>query len=343
MKKLLNTLYILSEDVYLGLDGDNVAAWKGKTITGRIPLHTLASIVSFSYKGASPSLMGECADRGINLVFFSPRGKFLARTSGATKGNLLLQKRQYEICADESIGVEVARNLLLGKVFNARWVIERAKRDHPLQVDAEKLRLRSQELVRYIGELKVADSLETLRGVEGAAARSYFDAFDELILTDKQEFHFGGRSRRPPTDRVNALLSFGYALMSSDYASALEGVGLDPRAGFLHTDRPGRRSLALDMVEELRSVFVDRTVLSAINRRVVAPSDFDVYQDGAVLLNEKGRKAFLEVWQSKKRDTIRHPYLDEKIEWGLVPHVQSLLLARYIRGDIDGYPPFLWK
>lgn len=343
MKKLLNTLYILSEDAYLALDGDNVVAWRGNTLAGRIPLHTLASIVSFSYKGASPSLMGECADRGINLVFYSPRGRFLARVSGATKGNFLLQKRQYEICADESLSVEIARNLLLGKVFNARWVIERAKRDHPLQVDVEKLKLRSRELARHAGELKMADSLESLRGIEGAAARSYFDVFDELILTDKQEFHFEGRSRRPPADRVNALLSFGYSLLSSDYASALEGVGLDSRAGFLHTDRPGRRSLALDMVEELRSVFVDRAVLSAINKHIVVPSDFKVCQDGAVLLNEKGRKAFLEIWQSKKKDVIRHPYLDEKIEWGLVPHIQSLLLARYIRGDIDGYPPFLWK
>ena len=343
MKKLLNTLYILSEDAYLALDGENVVAWKDKTIAGRIPLHTLTSIVCFSYKGASPALMGECASRGLDLVFFSPRGRFLARTSGMNKGSLLLQKRQYEICSDEKLCCEIARNMLLGKVFNARWVIERAKRDHPLQVDLERLKARSQELARYLDELKMTDDLGALRGIEGAAARSYFDVFNELILTDRGEFHFEDRSRRPPTDKVNAMLSFGYSLLSSDYASALEGVGLDSRSGFLHADRPGRSSLALDMVEELRSAFVDRVVLSAINKRIVGPADFDVYQDGAVLLNEKGRKAFLEVWQAKKKDVIRHPYLGEKIEWGLVPHVQSLLLARYIRGDIDGYPPFLWK
>lgn len=343
MKKLLNTLYILSDDVYLALDGENVVAWKGKEITGRIPLHTLESIASFSYKGASPSLMGGCAERGIDLAFFTPRGRFLARTSGMTKGNLLLRKRQYELAADEKSSCAIARNMLLGKVFNARWVIERTKRDHPLQVDLEKLKLRSQELAKYLDELKVANGLEALRGIEGSAARSYFDVFNELILINKDEFYFDERNRRPPTDKVNALLSFGYSLLSSDYASALEGVGLDPRAGFLHADRPGRSSLALDMVEELRNVFVDRAVLSAINKRVVGPDDFEVCQDGAVLLNDNGRKAFLEAWQAKKKDVIRHPYLDEKIEWGLVPHIQALLLARYLRGDIDGYPPFLWK
>ena len=343
MKRLLNTLYILSEDVYLALDGENVVALKGGVIAGRVPLHTLNSIDCFSYKGASPSLMGECVSRGIDFAFFSPRGRFLARTSGMTKGNLLLRKRQYEICADEILGREIARNMLLGKVFNARWVLERAKRDHPLQVDIERIKRRSLELSRYLQELKIADNLDRLRGIEGAAARSYYDVFNELVMANEEHFRFVDRKRRPPTDRINAMLSFGYSLLSSEYASALEGVGLDHRAGFLHADRPGRSSLALDMVEELRSVFVDRAVLSAINKRIVGPEDFDIAQDGAVHLDAKGRKAFLEVWQSKKKDVIRHPYLDEKIQWGLVPHIQALLLARFIRGDIDGYPPFLWK
>lgn len=343
MKRLLNTLYVLSEDAYLSLDGDNVVVHKGQMVAGRFPLHTLEAIQCFTYKGASPSLMGACAERGVELAFFSPRGRFLARTTGVSNGNVLLRRRQYELAESDAARCEVARGVLTGKLFNARWVLERAKRDHPLQVDAEKVVARCAELAGYLRDVRGAESVESLMGIEGSAARSYFDVFNELIVAQKDDFYFGGRSRRPPLDRVNAMLSFGYSLLSSNYASALEGVGLDAYVGYLHSDRPGRASLALDMVEELRSVFVDRLVVSCINKRVVGPDDFDVCQDGAVHLNDEGRKAFLGAWQKKKQDVIRHPYLDEKVPWGLVPHVQAMLLARYMRGDLDGYPPFLWK
>ena len=343
MKRLLNTLYVLSEDAYLALDGDNVVVHKGQDVAGRFPLHTLESIQCFSYKGASPGLMGACAERGIDLAFFTPHGRFLARTQGMSNGNVLLRRRQYKLTEDHTASCAIAKNILVGKLFNARWVLERAKRDHPLQVDIEKVAARCSELDGYLHDVRNAESVESLRGVEGSAARSYFDVFNDLIVAQKEEFNFDGRSRRPPMDRVNAMLSFGYSLLSSNYASALEGVGLDAYVGYLHADRPGRASLALDMVEELRSVFVDRLVVTCINKRVIGPADFDVFQDGAVRLNDEGRRAFLGAWQKKKQDVIRHPYLDEKVPWGLVPHVQAMLLARYMRGDLDGYPPFLWK
>lgn len=343
MKRLLNTLYVLSEDAYLSLDGDNVVVHKGQMVAGRFPLHTLEAIQCFTYKGASPSLMGACAERGVELAFFSPRGRFLARTTGVSNGNVLLRRRQYELAGDDAARCEIARSILTGKLFNARWVLERAKRDHPLQIDTEKVTARCVELADYLHDVRDAESVESLMGIEGSAARSYFDVFNELIVAQKEDFCFGGRSRRPPLDRVNAMLSFGYSLLSSNYASALEGVGLDAYVGCLHSDRPGRASLALDMVEELRGVFVDRLVVSCINKRIVGPDEFNVYQDGAVRLNDEGRKAFLGAWQKKKQDVIRHPYLDEKVPRGLVPHVQAMLLARYMRGDLDGYPPFLWK
>lgn len=343
MKRLLNTLYVLSDDAYLSIDGENVAVRKGQTTAGRFPLHTLEAIQCFTYKGASPSLMGACAKRGIELTFFSPRGRFLARATGMSNGNVLLRRRQYELAGNDGARCEIARSILTGKLFNARWVLERAKRDHPLQIDVKRIAARCSELARYLCDARSAESVESLMGIEGAAARSYFDVFNELIVAQKDEFGFNGRSRRPPLDRVNAMLSFGYSLLSGSYASALEGVGLDAYVGYLHADRPGRTSLALDMVEELRSVFVDRLVLSCINRRVVGPDDFDMSQNGAVRLNGEGRKAFLRAWQKKKQDVIRHPYLEEKVPWGLVPHVQAMLLARCMRGDLDGYPPFLWK
>lgn len=343
MKRLLNTLYVLTEDSYLSLDGENVVVKRGDGIAGRFPLHTIESIQCFSYKGASPRLMGECARRSVDLAFFSPRGRFLARTTGQAHGNVLLRKRQHQLSNDEMACCAFAKNILMGKLFNSRWVLERAKRDHPLQVDVEKITRRSSELKQGLSEIRRSCSLEELRGIEGSAAKSYFDAFNELIVVQRDDFQFMGRTRRPPRDRVNAMLSFGYALLSNNYASALEGVGLDSFIGFLHADRPGRVSLALDMVEELRTVFVDRVVVSCINGRVVTADDFESYQDGSYYLNERGRKAFLSVWQKRKQQKICHPYLEERIPWGLVPHVQSMLLARCIRGDLEEYPPFMWK
>lgn len=343
MKRLLNTLYVTSEDAYLSLDGDNVLVSKDRQKIGRFPLHTLESIVYFGRSGASVGIIGVCADRGIDLVFFSPNGKFLARTVGESRGNVLLRKEQYRIAGDADESLAIARNCIRAKIFNARWVIERACRDHPLQVDVKAMKRSSSELVGYIGDAAVAASVDELRGIEGSAARCYYRVFDQLIFGDKETFHFEGRNRRPPKDPVNALLSFSYSMLTSTYASALEGVGLDPYVGFMHSLRPGRKSLALDLVEELRSVYADRVVLTCLNTRVLNKTHFEKRENGAVYLTDGGRKAFLNVWQLKKRETLTHPYLEEKVPWGLIPHVQAMLLARCVRGDLDGYPPFMWK
>ena len=343
MKKLLNTLYVLSEDVYLALDGENVVLLREEETAGRFPLHTLEQIISFSYKGASPALMGACARREIELSFYTPRGRFLARTAGASYGNVLLRKEQYRISDDEERSLAYSRAMILGKVFNCRWSLERTVRDHGMRVDSEKIKDVSAELRQGMQKLRGCDTFESLRGIEGELASRYFAVFDDLIINQKDDFQFHGRSRRPPLDHVNALLSFAYSLLANDCADALEGVGLDSYVGFLHTDRPGRQSLALDLMEELRGIMADRFVLTLINRKIVKEEHFERQGEGAVLLNETGRKQFLQAWQQHKKEVISHPFLEEKIPWGLVPHVQAMLLARTIRGDLEGYPPFLWK
>lgn len=343
MKQLLNTLHVMSESAYLTLDGENVVAKKEGREAGRIPLHTLQSVISFSYMGASPALLGACAERGIGCSFFTPRGKFLARVQGPAQGNVLLRRTQYRWSDDEAASIAVARNFILGKVFNSRWVLERALRDHALRIDADSVRSASSTLKGSIAKVKECCDMDSLRGFEGDAAAAYFGVFDELILRDKEMFHFASRKRRPPTDPVNAMLSLFYTVLSSDCASALEGVGLDPYVGFMHGDRPGRQSLALDLMEELRPVVVDRFVATAINNRIVDSDCFERRESGEVRLKDEGRKALFAAWQNKKKETVSHPFLKEKIPWGLVPHVQALLLARCIRGDLDGYPPFFWK
>lgn len=343
MKHLLNTLYVTGENTYLSLDGENVLANREKEVVARFPLHTLDSIVSFSYPGASPALMGACAERGINLSFCTPRGRFLARCVGASQGNVLLRREQYRRADDEKAATEIARSFIFGKVYNARWSIERTKRDHGLRVDAEALTNASAMLKAQLPELLQTEAPDTLRGLEGLAAKTYFDVFDHLILNNKETFFFHGRSRRPPLDPLNALLSFTYSLLANDCAAALEAVGLDSYVGFMHTDRPGRRSLALDLMEELRPCIADRLVLSLVNSRQLQEKDFSLRENGSVLLTEEGRKTFLSAWQNHKRQELTHPYLKEKLPWGLVPHIQAQLLARLLRGDLDAYPPFLWK
>ena len=343
MKKLLNTLYITSPEHYLSLDGENVVVLDGEQTVGRLPLHNLEGIVSFGYRGASPALMGACAERNISLCFLTPQGKFLARVTREVEGNVILRKNQYEASLDEQKSCEIAKNCILGKVYNSRWILERALRDHALQIDSEKVS-RASEFMKYVLQrIRECTSLPELRGLEGEAAGLYFREFDELILQQKASFSFHGRNRRPPLDKVNALLSFSYTLLTGMMASALECVGLDPYVGFMHTDRPGRVSLALDMIEELRPVFADRFVLTLINRRIVTAKDFVTKENGAVLMNDEARKRILTEWQEKKKETITHPFLDEKVEWGMIPYVQAMLLARYLRGDIDAYPPLFWK
>ncbi len=319
VRKLLNTLYIMTEESYLVLDGENIVVQKDKQILGRFPLHTLENIVCFTYKGASPSLMGACAERNIGLSFYSPRGKFLARTVGKEYGNVLLRKEQYRISDREERSISYARNMITGKIFNTRWSIERTLRDHAYRVDANRLKHISDVLYETLPRARQASSLE------------------------KDVFEFKNRNRRPPLDNVNAILSFVYTVLAGEYINALLSVGLDPYVGFMHGDRPGRASLALDLMEETRPVLGERFVLTLINTKTIKNTHFEMRKDNAVMLNDEGRKVFFNAWQKHKKEIITHPYLKEKIEWGLLPYVQSLLLARTIRGDLEEYPPFLWK
>ena len=343
MRKLLNTLFVTSEDKYLALENQNVVVWNGDERVAQYPLIMLEGIVSFSYKGASPALMGACAERNILLTFLTPRGRFLARSCGMENGNVLLRRAQYRAADSSADACRIARNMIFGKVFNTRWIIERALRDHAMRVDTEALKQVSARMAAQLPSIETAEDLDILRGLEGNASADYFSVFNELILAQDTEFAFDGRNRRPPKDNVNAMLSFAYVLLANDCASALESAGLDAYVGFLHTDRPGRASLALDLMEELRGPAADRLVLTLINNRMIQDRHFDRREDGSVYLNADGRKILLTAWQNRKKEEITHPYLKEKIAWGLVPYAQSLLLARFLRGDLDGYPPFLWK
>lgn len=343
MKHLLNTLYVLTPESYLSLDGETVVISQEKKEVYRQPLHTLEGICCFSYAGASPALMGACAKKGVDLSFFSPHGRFLARTVGEERGNVLLRMKQHQIAADETQSCLYARGFILGKVYNSRWVLERATRDHPQRVPVERLKTISAQLAGTLPAIHDCTDLGQLRGLEGEAAQRYFDGFGSLILQQQEDFAFTGRSRRPPLDNINALLSFAYTLLARDCTSALDSVGLDPYVGFMHRARPGRSSLALDLMEELRSVYADRFVLSCVNQRILTAKHLTRQESGAVFLNDDGRKVFLKEWQKRKQEQIKHPFLEEKIPWGLVPYVQALLLARTLRGDMEEYPPFFWK
>lgn len=343
MRKLLNTLYITSPERYLRLDGENVVICEDKQELKRLPLHILSGIVTFGYTGVSPALMGACARRGISLCFMTRNGRFLASVQGEVQGNVILRKEQYRISDDLHRSAIIARNMILGKLYNTKWILERGTRDHSLQVDIESIKNVTAGLDESMRKLLTCEDIESIRGIEGNAASQYFSVADELILQNKEHFFLKTRNRRPPLDRVNAMLSFGYSLLANQCSSALSSVGLDPYVGFLHRDRPGRASLALDLMEELRPIMVDRFVYSLINRRVVSYGDFEEKENGAIIMTETGRKLFLESWQKKKAETIRHPFLEEKLEWGMVPFAQSLLLSRYVRKELDAYPVFLWK
>lgn len=343
MKKLLNSLFVTTENCYLSLENQNVIISKNKEKIAQFPLHTLESIISFSFSGASPSLMGECAKRKINLCFMDHNGKFLARVCGESYGNVYLRKNQYKISENQKESCIIARNMILAKVYNCKQVINRVIRDNKLRIDEAKLKAVSNHLSEYFPSIRNTVTLDTLRGIEGECAQQYFSIFNDFILNQKESFSFNSRSRRPPLDKVNALLSFGYSLLASECASALESVGLDSYIGFMHADRPGRKSLALDLMEELRPHVIDKFILSLINLKVVNDKHFITLDSGAVYLNDDGRKIFISNYQKRKQEMINHPYLNEKIEWGLVPYSQALLLARYLREDLDEYPPFMWK
>lgn len=343
MRKLGNVLYVTTPEAYLSLDGENVVIKKDDQRSMRLPIHNLELIVCFNYPGVSPALMGACAERGVGLSFLRPSGRFLARVSGRLQGNLLLRKKQYALSACPSASRAIAASCLAGKLTNSRTVIERVKRDHAMLVDVEALSEASSALREILKSVHYCQNIADLMGFEGRAARTYFSVFNQLILHQRSDFVFKERSRRPPLDNINALLSFLYALLASEMTSALEAVGLDPAVGYLHQDRPGRPSLALDLIEELRPVFADRLALSLINRKQINGQGFIRKESGGVLMDDETRKAVLKAWQERKKEEIIHPFLNERISFGLIPHTQAMLLARHLRGDLDAYPPFFWK
>lgn len=343
MKRLSNVLYITSPDAYLSLEGETICVKKEDQPGTRLPLHNLENIVCFNYQGVSPALMGACVERNVGLCFLTPHGRFLARVSGKVRGNVLLRKRQHEVSEDEALCLPIAASFLIGKLYNSRKVVERARRDHAMLVDIARLEKVSEYLKHTIRGLSGCETIDELMAYEGNAAKIYFGEFDQLILQQKDEFRFKERSRRPPLDRMNSLLSFFYTLLTNEVVSALETVGLDPYVGFLHADRPGRPSLALDVMEELRPIFADRLALSLVNRRQVTAEGFSQKESGGILMDDETRKIVLTAWQERKQEEIIHPYLKERIPFGLLPYVQAMLLARHLRGDLDAYPPFFWS
>ena len=345
MKPLLNTLYVTTQGAYLKRNNETVSVEFGKETLLRVPIHTLGGIVCFGRVSVSPPLMELCAERKVALTFLSERGRFMARIQGPVSGNVLLRREQYRRADNPDASTEIARAVVSAKVANCRNVLLRALRDRSDASDAGGLRIRSalDRLGNLLERLPREDSVDSVRGREGEAASVYFSVFDSLISSQKEDFRFEGRNRRPPLDPVNALLSFHYTLLAHDVASSLETVGLDPAVGFLHRDRPGRPGLALDLMEEFRPILGDRLVLSLINRRQVQIKGFEESESGAVQMDENTRKAVLTNYQKRKQEEITHPFLGEKVHVGLLPFIQASLLARHLRGDLDGYPPFIWR
>lgn len=344
MKKLLNTLYITTEGAALRKDGENLVAEVEGAERARVPLHMLSSLVVFGAVFVSPPLIQALAPRGVSIVLLDRAGRFQARVEGPVAGNVLLRRAQYRASDQPD---EIVRSIVSAKIANQRAVLQRALRDYGSEMDAsmrsevEAVVNRQAQILRRVAV--TTEGLDALRGCEGEAAQGYFAVFGTLVRSPDAEMRFDGRSRRPPLDPVNAVLSFLYTLLTHDCRSAAEGVGLDPAVGFLHRERPGRPSLALDLMEELRPIFADRLALSLINRRQLRSRDFERRDGGAVLLNEEGRRTVLTAWQERKKDERRHPFLDEMAPLGLVPHLQAQLLARYLRGDLDAYPPWIWS
>jgi CRISPR-associated protein Cas1 len=342
VRKLLNTLYVTTQGAYLARNGETVEVRVGDETRLALPIHTIEGIICFGRISCSPFLLGLCAERGVALSWLTEHGRFLARVTGPVSGNVLLRRRQYRAADIEDEASAIAGNCVAAKIANARIVLQRGARERGSDAP-EALRGAVDELTPMAGRVLAARSRDTIRGLEGDAARTYFGAFDGLVVEDKESFFFRERSRRPPLDNVNALLSFAYALLTHDVVGALESVGLDPQVGFLHTERPGRPSLALDLMEELRPVLADRFVVSLVNRRQVRANGFTRTESGAVTMDDETRREVLVAWQKRKLDEIVHPFLEEKVAMGLLPYVQSLLLARHLRGDLDDYPPFFWR
>ncbi|NLN90418.1 MAG: type I-C CRISPR-associated endonuclease Cas1 [candidate division WS1 bacterium] len=342
MRHLLNTLYVTTQGSYLSKEGETVCVRVEKETKLRLPFHNLGGVVCFGQVSCSPYLMGACAEKDILISFLTEHGRFLARVSGPVSGNVLLRRAQYR-CADApEFCASVAKSIVVGKVANSRAVLTRAVRDHPGEGTAP-LQEAAKHLRRVLNSMRETPELDSVRGIEGDAAREYFSVFDHLIVAQRDAFSFAGRSRRPPMDPVNALLSFIYTLVLHDVTAAIESVGLDPAVGYLHRDRPGRPGLALDLMEELRAYIADRLALSLINRRQVEAKGFDITESGGVTMDEETRKIVLKAYQKRKQEEITHPFIDEKMPLGLIPFVQALLFARLLRGELDAYPPFLWR
>ena len=343
MKRLLNTLFVTTQGAYLARKGETVIVRDGDETKLRVPLHTLGSIVCFGRVSCSPPLMHLCAEKDVAISFLSLHGRFYGRVEGPVSGNVLLRREQYRRADEPQSSAGIARPIVAAKIANSRKVLQRAARDHPDSVDTRSLRKATRRMARTLEKLEEPAPLDAVRGYEGEGGQTYFGVFDELITSQQDEFQFEGRNRRPPLDRVNSLLSFYYTLLLHDCVSALESVGLDPAVGYLHRDRPGRPGLALDLMEEFRAFLADRVALSLINRRQLTADDFRISESGAVTMTDDAREQVLVAYQERKQTEISHPFLDEKMATGLLPHCQALLLARHLRGDLDGYPPFMWK
>ncbi len=343
MKRHLNTLYVTTRGAHLGKDGETIVVRANDDLLLRVPFLTIASVVCFGNVSLTPALMAACAEHDVAVAFLSEHGRFLARIIGKTSGNVLLRREQYRRADRDSDTLGIARAIIAGKLVNSRMVLLRGARDRAGSDDVATLTHTAARMAAYLTALESASSLDEARGLEGAAAREYFGAFNALIAQQKETFTFTARSRRPPRDPLNALMSFVYTLVLHDLTAALEIHGLDPAVGFLHRDRPGRVGLALDLMEEFRPWLADRLVLTLINLRQLSESDFTVEETGGVTMTESGRKTVLVAYQKRKQDEVTHPFLNEKTTVGLLPSLQALLLARHLRGDLDGYPPFVWK
>ena len=343
MKKLQNSLYILTQGSYLCKEGETISVYVEKQLKQRFPAHNQANIFCFGNVMCSPALLGLCAEKGIGVSFFTENGRFLARVNGPVTGNVLVRRKQYRLSDDAEQRADIAKRFVAAKIVNCRTVLLRAVREYPAGTGITKIKETVCRLNEKLLVLEKTEPLDSIRGIEGDAARAYFGVFDDMIVGQKESFFFHGRSRRPPMDRVNAMLSFIYTIITHDIASALEGTGLDPAVGYLHADRPGRPSLALDIIEEFRPMIADRLVLSLINRKQVKAGGFTQTEAGGVIMDDQTRKEILKSYQERKCEEITHPFLNEKIPLGLVYHAQAMLFSSFIRGDIDGYPPFRWR
>jgi CRISPR-associated protein Cas1 len=343
MKHLLNTLFVMTQKAWLSLDGECIVLNFDKENRKKYPVKILESIICFGAVNATAPLMGFCASKGVPISFFSERGRYLARVDGPVRGNVLLRRQQYRLADDPTASSAIAGNILVSKLANSRNVLLRFTRENDSGGKNPSITFAIERLAFAAADIKNCASLDVMRGKEGDAARAYFGIFDDMILSQKESFRFNERSRRPPLDEVNAMLSFIYSLLTHDVASALEGVGLDPSVGYLHRDRPGRPSLALDLMEEFRPWLADRLVLSLINRKQVNPAGFSREENGSVTMSDETRKTVIAAWHERKQDELTHPFIGEKMPIGLVPHIQARLLARHIRGDLAEYPPFVWK